>query len=375
MQNQNENELYPLRFSPLLKEKVWGGAKIAKRFQQEVPAGQAIGEAWVVWDQLAVENGALRGKRLADLVRDDPDSILGQRLVARHQHIFPLLVKILDAQETLSVQVHPGDSYARAREGEPFGKAEVWYILDVEPQSSLIHGLKRPLMRADAEHAIETGKLRDVLEHVHVDPGDVIMNMPGTIHALGEGLLLYELQQSSDLTYRLYDWDRGDPNRPLHIEKSLDVANLEPYTAHKVEPIEVAEAGGTRALLCACRHFAAELLTVRSRLSEQPAGTCFHVLTVLQGMGRLRYGLRSKNEVELCPGESLLVPAAIHAYELQAAGESLRVIKAYVPDLVDDILVPLRQRGIPDAKIIQLGGEPKYSDLSRLAQPSGSPLP
>jgi mannose-6-phosphate isomerase len=290
MQNQNENELYPLRFSPLLKEKVWGGTQIAELFQQEVPVGRAIGEAWVVWDQLVVENGVLRGKRLADLVRDNPDSILGRRLVDRRHHIFPLLVKILDARQTLSVQVHPGDSYARAREGEPFGKAEVWYILDVEPQSSLIHGLKRPLTRADAEHAIETGKLRDVLDHVHVDPGDVIMNMPGTIHALGEGLLLYELQQSSDLTYRLYDWDRGDPNRPLHIEKSLDVAHLEPYAAHKVEPIEMAEEGGTRALLCACQHFAAELLTVRSRLSEQPAGSCFHVLTVLQGMGRLHYG-------------------------------------------------------------------------------------
>jgi mannose-6-phosphate isomerase len=375
MQNRNEIELYPLRFSPLLVEKVWGGTQIAERFQQEEPAGRMIGEAWVVWDQLVVENGTLRGKRLADLVRDDPDPILGHRLVARQQHVFPLLVKILDARETLSVQVHPGDSYARAQEGEPFGKAEVWYILDVEPQSSLIHGLNRSLTRAAAQHAIETGKLREVLEHVHVSPGDVIMNMPGTIHALGEGLLLYELQQSSDLTYRLYDWDRRDPNRPLHIEKSLDVAHLEPYAAHKVEPVEMAEEGGTRALLCACQYFAAELLTVRSRLSELPAGACFHVLTVLQGTGRLLYGARSEHEVELRAGESLLVPAAVQAYELQAAGESLQVIKAYVPDLLNDILVPLRQRGIPEAKIVQLGGEPKYSDLGPLAQASEPPLP
>jgi mannose-6-phosphate isomerase len=368
MHNQNDNKQYPLRFRPLLKEKVWGGSRIAESFPQEVPAAGAIGEAWVVWDQLVVDNGVLRGKTLAELVRDDPNSILGERLVAEQHRAFPLLVKILDARETLSVQVHPDDGYARAREGEPFGKTEMWYILDVEPQSWLVHGIRAPLTRADAEQAIETGKLREVLDHVYVDPGDVIINVPGTIHALGEGLLLYELQQSSDLTYRLYDWDRGDPNRPLHIEKSLDVANLEPYATHKIEPIEIAEKGGTRTLLCACEHFAAELLTVRSHIPEQPAGACFHILTVLQGVGRLRYGQRSAVDVELRAGESLLVPAAIQEYELQAAGEPLRVIKAYVPDLVDDILVPLRERGIPEALIIQLGGEPKYSDLGRLVQ-------
>lgn len=369
MRNQNKQDLYPLRFSVLAKEKVWGGARIAELFGQGIPTDRPIGEVWVVWDQLRVESGVSAGKTLASLVREDPLSILGSRLASNPDPVFPLLVKMLDTRETLSVQVHPDDSYARAHEGQPFGKAEVWYVLSAEPQSRLIHGVKRPLARAEAKEAIETGRLHEALDYVEVTPGDVILNVPGTIHALGEGILLYELQQSSDLTYRLYDWDRGDPSRPLHVEKSLDVAHLEPFATHKIKPIEVREDGATRAYLCACRYFAAELLTVRSRAREQPAGVCFHVLTVLRGRGQLQYDSGWSERLLLNPGDSWLVPAGLGEYELQAAGgEPLVLIKAYVPDLLDDVLIPLRQRGFSEEAIIQLGGDAQYSDLRSLGQ-------
>ncbi len=366
MRNAN-HVLHPLKLVALPKEKVWGGNRIAKLFPREGLEGQSIGELWVVWDQLAVENGALQGKKLAELVREHPISLLGSRLGTGASPVFPLLVKILDAQETLSVQVHPDDAYAREHEGEPFGKAEVWYILEAEPQYQLIRGVKRPVSRAEAREAIEKGTLQELLDHVPVTPGDVIMNGPGTIHALRGGVLLYELQQSSDLTYRLYDWDRRDPARPLHIEKSLDVANLEPFGSHKVQPIEIPEAGGTRKLLCACEQFAAELLTVNSYLAERPSGTCFHILTILGGTGYIRHGAQPVMDVQLHAGDSLLVPASIYEYELCAATEddALLLIKAYVPDLLQDIVRPLRERGVPGAAILQLGGDPRSSELGR----------
>jgi mannose-6-phosphate isomerase len=377
MQTPLSETAYPLKFRALPKEKVWGGKKIAELFHLDSSASRPIGEAWVVWEGLCVENGDLRDRTLADLVRLEPRSILGSRLVSGRAQVppgglaFPLLVKILDARDTLSVQVHPPDAYAQEHEGEPFGKAEVWYVLEAEPGARLIHGVKEPVTRARAQQAIESGTLNEVLEYIEVSAGDVILNLPGTIHALGDGILLYELQQSSDLTYRLYDWDRRDPDRPLHIEKSLDVARLTPISKHKVDPVELADPGGTRAYLCACSYFAAELLTVQSRISERPQGICFHLLTVLEGKGLLRVAEPTAAEVELDGCESVLVPAVIDEYQLQAAagGEPLVVMKSYVPDLEQDIVRPLRGRGISEESILQLGGDPDQSDLGPAIEP------
>jgi mannose-6-phosphate isomerase len=370
MQAPHDIDLYPLKFAAVAKEKVWGGHKLAQFFHHGMPTDRLIGEAWVVWDQLPVENGSLRGKKLADLVREHPLQILGSRSFARARDRlsgrppeFPLLVKLLDAQDTLSVQVHPDDDYAWAHEGEPFGKAEAWYILDAEPGARLIHGVKIPLTRSEAEEAIQAGTLRDLMNDVEVTAGDVYMNPPGTIHALLEGLLLFEIQQSSDLTYRLYDWDRHDPNRPLHVEKSLDVADLEPLDQHKVTPVVLAETGCTRTILAACQYFAAEILQVQSHVLEQPTGVCFHVLTVLEGAGSVRYGPSLADEVALSRGDSVLVPAGIPHYQLQAGEVPLTAVKAWVPDLLQDIVIPLRERGFPDEMIVQLGGDPRGSDL------------
>ena len=368
MQAENETELYPLKFQSLPKEKVWGGTRIAARFGHGIPAGKLIGEVWLIWDQLLVSNGAFQGQTLAELVRHHPVSLLGtlaatglgSLAVTGQDPIFPLLVKILDANDTLSVQVHPDDRYAQEHEGEPFGKAEVWVVLDADPEARLIHGVKRPLTRAAARSAIEAGSLEDELDYVEVSPGDVIMVSPGAIHALGGGILLYELQQSSDLTYRLYDWDRRDPGRPLHIDKALDVARLDPFTTHKINSIEIPEAGGMRVILCACERFAAELLRVRSSITERTAGVSFHALTVLQGEGLVRYGALGVSQVRMGSGESVLIPASIGEYEIHAGSdaEPLEVVKAYVPHSLEEIVDSLRNSGISDEAILQLGGEP-----------------
>ena len=370
MQDLDDIDLYPLKFSVVAKEKVWGGHKLARLFPRGVPPDRLVGEVWVVWDQLLVDNGPLRGQKLADLVRSHPAQVLGSRSfdpaqdeLAGQTPVFPLLVKLLDAEDTLSVQVHPDDHYAQAHEGEPFGKAEAWYILDAVPGAHLIHGVKRHLTRSETDRAIRTGTLRELMNDVGVNAGDVFMNPAGTIHALLEGLLLYEIQQTSDLTYRLYDWDRNDPNRPLHIEKSLDVADLDPLGQHKVIPMVLKEPGCTRTLLVACRRFAAELLEVRTQVLELSAGECFHVLTVLEGSGSVHYGPSLTQKEGLAQGDSVLIPAGIQKYQLQASGTPLVTIKAWVPDLLQDIVIPLRERGISDETIVQLGGDPRTSDL------------
>jgi mannose-6-phosphate isomerase len=334
MQSENELALYPLKFQPLPKEKVWGGSRIAERFDRGFPVDRPIGEVWLLWDQLVTINGPFQGHTLADLVRLYPAPLLGAQAGTVPDPVFPLLIKILDANDTLSVQVHPDDRYAQEHEGEPFGKAEVWFVLDADPDARLIHGVRRPLTRDAARSAIEAGRLGDELEYIEASPGDVIMNAPGTIHALGGGFLLYELQQSSDITYRLYDWDRRDPNRPLHIEKALDVARLEPFATHFVTPTDVPESGGLRRILCTCERFAAELLQVRSSVTECPAGISFHALTVLQGTGSLWIAAQAAPQIELAPGESVLIPACIEEYEIHsgASNESLELIKAYVPE-------------------------------------------
>jgi mannose-6-phosphate isomerase len=348
-------DLYPLKLVALPKEKVWGGSKIAETFRKDLATDRPIGEIWVIWGDLAIQNGPFQDKKLNDLIRERPRAFLGSRVAARQYPEFPLLVKILDARDTLSVQVHPTDAYAQKREGEPFGKAEVWYILDAEPDARLIHGVERPVSRSEAREAIDAGRLQDVLQYVAVEAGDVVYNPAGTIHALGSGIFLYELQQSSDLTYRLYDWDRQDLNRPLHVQKALDVADLEPYPVHKIQPVQIKQAGATRAMLCASQHFAAELVRVETSVREQPGGTCFHILTAFEGSGQVQ-------DVPLYRGESLLIPAGVDEYEV-TADEPLLMIKAWVPDLQADVVEPLREQGIPDDVIAQLGGIARHSDL------------
>lgn len=355
---------YPLMFAPIAQEKIWGGHMLTEMLGKGTSSGQPVGEIWLVWDQLTITNGPWRGKMLAEVVQQHPLEILGVRLSEVPKPVFPHLIKFLDAQQTLSVQVHPDDAYAQAREKQPFGKTEMWYVIEAKPGARIIHGVRQAVTREKLARAVAEGKLADLLESVEVFAGDVIVNSPGTIHALGAGILIYELQQSSDLTYRLYDWDRQDGAggvRELHIEKSLDVAQLQPHTLHKIQPVSITEAAGTRMYLAACPYFAAELLTLHAPITESTAGLRFHVVTVLEGSGRLRYVPPEAvppltTEVDISRGTSVLVPASVHTYEIEPENGQLKVIKSYIPDLAEDIIAPLLKRGIPARRIAQLAG-------------------
>jgi mannose-6-phosphate isomerase len=345
---------YPLILQPVLKEKVWGGDDLYPILGLEGKPDETIGEAWVIYDGNEIENGPLSGKTVADLVQEDARAVLGAELVERGLTEFPLLAKFLDARENLSVQTHPDDEYAREREGVPYGKAEFWYILKAEPGSEIIHGVKRPISREDLERRLREGDI-EALEGVHVEPGEVVLNMPGTIHALGGGIVLYELQQSSDVTYRLYDWGRekGPNARALHLDRGLDVATLTPMQSHTITPIREQSGDVSIDVLCACRYFAAELIDFTAGAHLDRILQKFDAWTVLSGELSFEAGGYT---LPVHGGQSLLIPAAAERYTI-AASSPARAIRGYVPDLQKDVLQPLASLDVPRKEIDQLAGD------------------
>lgn len=359
---------YPLCFRPELKEKVWGGRSL-ERMVGAAPTERSIGEAWLIHESMPVQNGPLRGRTLADLVNEFPAEILGARgagFVVNGVPRFPLLAKFLDAEEWLSVQLHPNDEQARAREGSPYGKCEFWLVLAAEPGARVIHGLTRRVSADELVRAATTGAIRDMFDSVEVAAGDVLINTHGMIHALGPGLRVYELQQSSDVTYRLYDWDRpASDGRALHLEQSAAVADYEPVLAHTITPIEFSTAAGTETrLLCACRYFAAWLKRVVDVDTSNTRGVSPHLITVLEGSGAVAAG---DERIPLHAGDSVLIPAGLGEYAL-STDHILRVVTGFVPSLENDVVRPLRAIGCTPAQIEQLGGDGARSDLVGLAR-------
>jgi len=210
---------------PQFKTRVWGGRRLAERFGLE--ATEPISEAWMVYDENVIASGPYAGRRLAEVLPELGEAFLGRALVERYGYRLPLMVKFLDTAQWLSVQVHPDDAYARAHEAHTdwLGKAEAWVVLEAEPGAQVIYGVKRPVTREELRAAALDGSILELLNFVPVEKGDVIYVPPGTIHALGPGLLVYEVSQRSDLTYRLYDYGRG---RELHLDSALEVTRLEP---------------------------------------------------------------------------------------------------------------------------------------------------
>ena len=214
-----------IELEPRFLPRVWGGRRLAERFGLETD--EPIGEAWMVFDENRIASGPYAGRVLAEVLPELGEAFLGRAVVERYGYRLPLMVKFLDTADWLSVQVHPDDAYARAHEAKSgwLGKAEAWVVLEAEPGAQVIYGVKRPVTREELRAAARDGSILELLNFVPVQKGDVIYVPPGTIHALGPGLLVYEVSQRSDLTYRLYDYGRG---RELHLDRALNVARLEP---------------------------------------------------------------------------------------------------------------------------------------------------
>jgi mannose-6-phosphate isomerase len=371
-----QTETYPVKLRPRAFEKVWGGRGLERILHRKLPGRDAIGEIWVAWDGLSVVNGRWRGKVLRDIVAEERDAVLGDGIDRVGITEFPLLVKFLDAQQNLSIQVHPNDAYARAIEGQPFGKSEMWLVVEARPGAVLYQGLSHPMTPVELRSVLESGTIVDHLAAIEAKPGDVFVNNPGTIHALGSGIVIYELQQSCDLTYRLYDWDRdsGSARRPLHIEKSVDVADYSPLAIHQVRPVRLNGPGPERLFLGASEYYAAEMWAIDGVVTVGAHVDRFELVTVLDGIARIKIGSASPSTAALATGDSALIPPGVDEYLVASIGDRCRIIRSYVPSLVADVVNPLRANGISDDDIVQLGGDPRVSALaSAVAQPVATP--
>jgi len=318
---------YPLRFRPVLKQTIWGGRRLGEQLGKPIGPDDNYAESWEVVDhgadQSIVDNGPLAGQSLADVLAEHPNWLLGG---AAGVASFPLLLKYLDCNRVLSVQVHPDDAYAAKMEPPDRGKTEAWYIVSADPGSLIYAGLQQDVNRSMLQEAIAAGQTEHVLHAFHPQPGEIVFIPAGTIHALGAGLVVAEIQQSSDTTFRLFDWNRIDAEgnaRPLHLQEALEVAD---YEAGPVKPFRCDPTVGGWQTAVDCSKF---LLRLSQHGTASIGGdNKFHILTVPRGAATLQYGEWTET---LRTGESRLLPAAMENCQVTVA-ENSAAMATCLPD-------------------------------------------
>lgn len=322
--------LHPLRFHTHYLEKIWGGQRIQQVFGKSDPQASNCGETWeisgVPGRPSIVSEGPLAGRSLAELTRFYGPLLLGKRNHSLYGEEFPLLLKLIDAADDLSVQVHPDDALARARHGS-FGKTEMWYVLDAEPEARLIAGFSEEMSREKYLQAIERGTLMESLNRETVSNGDVFFIPAGRIHTIGKGILLAEIQQSSDVTYRIYDFDRPDADgnlRELHTQQAVDALDFATYSQYKDRVTEELNVWQT---LVNSPFFTVQRLTMDNPFSVAEALLdSFEMVLVIGGQVTLT---TNEGSYELRPGEAILVPACVRSYELNPLGQS-QLLRAFI---------------------------------------------
>jgi mannose-6-phosphate isomerase len=299
-------------------------------------------------------SGPFAGQKLGDVWRTLPPAWTGTKIAASAGS-FPLLVKFIFAEEKLSVQVHPDDEYAARHEQAAGGrgKTEMWYAIDARPGAEVLAGLKPGVTAKIFRRAIEDGSAEDCLQHVRFRAGEAIFVPAGTAHTIGAGLVLCEVQEYSDLTYRVFDYNRRDArgcSRELHIEKALQVMRFGEQRGGKIEPARIARGGVTETFFIACRYFAAEKWEFAERAGASTSPEHFDLLIFLEGHGSIEWGGKS---VEYAPAQTWLLPAALGAYHL-APSEQTSLLRAYVPLPFDKIARELAAQGVSEAAISHL---------------------
>lgn len=313
-------ELYPLKFEPIFKQRIWGGQKLREYFNKDIPPFEKTGESWELADlpddKSVITNGELAGQTLAEAIEQYPGEIAGN---ADFKEPFPLLIKLLDAEEVLSVQVHPdAEACQRMAKGDP--KTECWYIIAAQPGAAIYKGLKKGVTKEDFERAIAGGTVADLLNKVVVKPGECHFLPAGTPHAIGAGLLIAEIQTPSDTTYRVFDFNRVDKNgksRPLHIAEAIESIHFEQDSSD----IPVTQSGR----LVDSDYFKVDKGHRRDGGSEFMKPGKLKVLMILSGNGKFRRDTEA--EVEFKAGDTILVPACYQgAVEFDTESEYLKVL-------------------------------------------------
>lgn len=326
------NSLYPLKFKPLFKEKIWGGQKIKTHLNMDFSPLSNCGEAWILsgvdGENSMVTNGFLEGNELNELVEIYMDDLVGEKAFEKFGEQFPILIKFIDTDSFLSVQVHPGDELAKRRHHALSGKTEMWFVIQADDDAWMLSGFEEKTPKEKYLEFLKKGKLTDLLKREKVSTGDVFYIPAGTIHALGPGILLAEIQQSSDVTYRLYDWDRLDNNgkpRDLQTELATEAIDFEQSGSSRIRYKTVLE--GTSGIV-ASPFFNTNLIQINHALKKDYSETdSFIIYVCIEGQAEV---LTNNSTTHLEKGETLLIPAETVFVDL-VPKEMVKIIEIYMP--------------------------------------------
>jgi len=340
--------LCPARLEPVFSPRPWGSHSLAPYFPEMSDLPEPVGEAWMTGGDCRFANGPFAGRTLGEIWRTIPPAWAGTAAERGH---FPLLVKFIFPEDKLSVQVHPDDAYAARHEQAAGGrgKTEMWYAVDARPGAEVLVGLKPDVTREDFTRAIRDGTAEDCLDRIPIRPGDAVFVPAGTAHTIGPGLVLCEIQEFSDLTYRVYDYNRRDRNgqlRPLHVDKALEVMRFGKQAGGKITPVSISRGGFRETHYAACRYFATEHWAFAESIETSVSAERFELLIFLQGRGHIGWGAQ---ETAYLPAQVWLIPAALGKLELVPEAPT-SLLRTYVPGDLGALKRRLAQRGMTDAE-------------------------
>jgi mannose-6-phosphate isomerase len=346
--------LCPARLEPIFSPRPWGARSLAPLFPEKTNLADPLGEAWLTGDQCRFASGPFTGEKLSEAWSEMPSGWTGTQIRSRDA-AFPLLVKFIFAQEKLSVQVHPDDAYASIHEQAAGGrgKTEMWYVIDAAPGAEVLVGLQPNVTPETFKRAIADALVEDSLQHILLRPGDAMFVPAGTVHTIGGGFILCEIQQSSDLTYRVYDYNRRDAtgkSRALHLEKAFDVIRFGEQLGGKVVSAIVSLNGVTKTFFMACRYFATERWQFAQPVSAQSSPEHFELWIIIQGAGSIRW---SKESAQFAPAQVWLIPAALGSFEFAPESDAT-ILRTYVPANLASVAAHMQQQGVSAADASRL---------------------
>lgn len=341
--------LCPARFEPIFSPRPWGSLSLSPHFPEKSNLAEPIGEAWMTGGESRLVNGPFAGEKLSEAWPLMPAEWRGT--LAERESVFPLLVKFIFTEDKPSVQVHPDDAYAAQHEAAAGGrgKTEMWYIHRARPGAEVLVGLRTDVTLEKFKRAIVDGTAEECLEHIPLRQGDAVFIPAGTAHTIGAGLVICEIHETSDLTYRVYDYNRRDAKgnmRPLHIEKALDVIRFGEQSGGKLDPVQIKRGAVTETYYIACRYFATERWEFAERVATATSREHFDLVVFLEGNGSIHWG---DARVEYGPTQAWMIPAALGTYQMAPEAHT-SLLRTYVPGDLSQFVRRLADQGVSEAE-------------------------
>jgi mannose-6-phosphate isomerase len=348
----------PARLEPIFSPRPWGSKSLAPFFPEKSNLAEPIGEAWMTGSECRFASGPFAGEELGEAWSKMPVEWTGTRIPRRGSHAnsrFPLLAKFIFAEEKLSLQVHPDDDYASRHESAAggLGKTEMWYAVNARSGADVLAGLKPDITLESFEYAIANGTAEECLDRIPLASGDAVFVPAGTVHTIGPGLVLCEIQEQSDLTYRVYDYNRRDAKgrvRELHVDKALQVIRFGKQMGGKIQQFRIERDPVTETHFVVCPYFAVEKWEFKEPLLASTSPEYFELWIILDGSGEIRWG---RERTTYGPVQAWLIPAALGDYEITPE-TSTSLLRAHVPGDLSEASRSLEARGIPATTVARL---------------------